>query len=144
MGSDHSFTGEAGNVVSPGGRPQKRDIREIYCEDPWFTHIREGRKVVEGRKAGGQWGSVTVKDTLFFRNTANAAEVFFARVIGITHYEGPGALRKYLLGETLARALPGVESLEVGEEIYLTFWTNEEIDEYGMVGIEVEILPNGV
>jgi len=121
------------NFFRPAERP-------IDCSEPWFTHIREGRKPVEGRKASETWRGVSTGDILFFRDPADPSKTFRARVTGVAHYEGPGALRKYLEGETLARALPGVATLEEGEAVYLAWSTREEIDANGMLGIQVEVL----
>ncbi len=114
--------------------------RTIDCREPWFTHIREGRKPVEGRKASKTWGSVSVGEILLFRDPANPEKTFRAKVTGITRYEGPGALRKYLEGEGLSRALPGVTSIEDGMAVYLSWSTHEEIDACGMMGIQIEVL----
>jgi len=117
--------------------------RVIDCDEPWFTHIREGRKPVEGRKASPTWADIEVGNVLVFRNAADGEHCFVARVTGVTRYEGPGALRRYLEGETLARALPGVEDLDAGEAVYLQWSTREEIDRYGMLGIQIAVTMEG-
>lgn len=113
--------------------------RVIHCSEPWYTHIREGRKPVEGRKASPTWADIAEGDELIFTSAADEEQSFTARVTGVTRYEGPGALRRYLEGETLARALPGVETLDAGEAVYLQWSTAEEIDRYGMMGIQVAV-----
>lgn len=109
--------------------------RTIYCSEPWFSLIREGRKPVEGRKCSPSWSGVSVGDVLVFQN---GDESFRARVVKVNHYDAPDALQKYLQGEGLDRALPGVTSIEEGERIYLQWSTREEIDQYGMMGIQVQ------
>lgn len=120
---------------------------KIEVSEPWFTHIREGRKPVEGRKASPTWTGVKVGDILAFHSPAvlgrDPSEPFKAEVTAITKYEpGPNALRRYLEGETLDRALPGVESVEAGEAICLAFpgWTQEVVDEHGMLGFQLRVL----
>jgi ASC-1-like (ASCH) protein len=140
MGSDHSHSRNLDENEGPP--PQNAPTHVIDCSEPWFTHILEGRKPVEGRKASEKRGKVAVGDVVVFRDPADQMKTFLARVTAVTRYEGPGALRKYLEGETLARALPGVESFEAGEKVYLAFgWTHEEIDKNGMLGIQIQVIP---
>lgn len=72
-----------------------------------------------------------------FRDPENKSKTFRAVVTGVNRYEAPGALEKYLKGETLERALPGVKTIEEGMEKYLQWSTMEEIEKYGMLGIQV-------
>ncbi len=111
--------------------------RIIDTNEPWFTHILEGRKPVEGRKGSPTWCSVKAGDVLRFRDPADHSRTFLAEVTGVTRYDG---LRAYLVGETLARALPGVKTLEEGEAIYLKWSTADEIAKYGMLGIQVRVV----
>lgn len=108
---------------TPEAEPEAKTPRVIHCSEPWYTHIREGRKTVEGRKA----------------SPTDEEQSFTARVTGVMRYEDPGALRRYLEGETLARALPGVETLDAGEAVYLQWSTAKEIDRYGMLGIQIAV-----
>lgn len=111
----------------------------IECSEPWFTHIREGRKPVEGRKASPTWAGLAPGDRLQFVSVSG--ESFAAEVTGVRRYgPGPGALRRYLEGEGLARALPGVETYEAGEAVYLQWSTREEIERYGVLGIQLRLL----
>ena len=54
--------------------------------------------------------------------------------------DGDDPLTAYLLTETLARALPGVATLEEARKIYLDFWSMEQINTVGMLALEVRPL----
>jgi ASC-1-like (ASCH) protein len=120
--------------------------RVVDCKEPWYTHILEGRKPVEGRKASPTWVNVCPGEILIFRDPdsvgkGRVSRIFSVQVTGVTRYEaGPGALRRYLEGESLARALPGIATLEEGEAVYLQWSSAEEIEKYGMLGIQVKVL----
>ena len=114
----------------------------IDCSEPWFTHIAEGRKPVEGKKNSPTWKGVAAGDRVTFRDPGSG-RTFLAAVTGVNVYApGPGALRRYLEGEGLARALPGVATLADGEAVYTQpgWSTHEEVERYGMLGIQVEVL----
>ena len=49
-------------------------------------------------------------------------------------------LEEYLKTETLARALPGVNSIEEGKKIYLQWSTQDEINKLGMMGIQLKVI----
>ncbi len=120
-------------------------FRSAECAEPWFTHIREGRKTVEGRKAGGSWRDVQAGETIVINKKERGAIVdsFSVRVVSVARYEaGPGALRRFLEGETLGRTLPGIATLEEGEKVYagLPGWTADSIERHGMLGIRVQVL----
>ncbi len=108
--------------------------RDIECADPWFSLILAGHKPVEGRKGSPTWAGLAPGQVLRFRNGAWS---FRARIVSLTRY---ASLRDYLAGETLARALPGVATLEEGEAIYHQWSTPEEIAAHGMLAIEVSVL----
>lgn len=116
----------------------------MNVSDPWYDLLRTGKKPVEGRKASPAWASIRVGDTIEIRNGASS---FSATVTGIVTYRSAAAtaaaglacLRSYLENETLARALPGVQTLDEGIKTYLQWSTAEEIGQYGMLGIQLAI-----
>lgn len=126
---------ESENVVS-----KEKEILEIQCSEPWFGHIRSEKKAVEGRKGSPAWSSIKVGSFIRFVNARDPGESFLAKVCGISVYVGPGALRDYLTAETLARTLPGVTAIEEGEKIYRQWWTQDEIEKYGVLGLTLEVV----
>jgi len=113
----------------------------IECSNPWFTLIKQGIKPVEGRKANSKWNSIKKGDIITFTDGKDGK--FDALVTDVNPYHSPNALQKYLEAETLARALPGITTIEEGMKIYHTWSTPEEIEETGFLGIQVKVIhPN--
>jgi len=105
----------------------------VRCLEPWFSHIKEGRKPVEGRKNTPKYQKVSVGDTISFEN--ELGDVFDAEVTAVRKYPN---LESYLEGEGVENALPGIESIEEGIAVYLQWSTLEEIEQYGFLGIGVK------
>ena len=108
----------------------------IDIQEPWFSLIRDGKKKVEGRKGSPKWNNLKAGDTVSF---VNNNESFLAKIIGINKYS---SLEEFLTTETLSRVLPHIRTIEHGKKIYMSppiNWTQEEIDEYGILAIEVQI-----
>ncbi|MFA6916126.1 MAG: ASCH domain-containing protein [Parachlamydiales bacterium] len=101
----------------------------IHCEDPWFSYIRQGIKPVEGRKNTHSYRKIKVGDQIKF---INGTDSFIANVTEIREYS---SLEKYLEDVTLEKALPGVETIEEGLNIYYQWSTEEKIKQYGFLGI---------
>jgi ASC-1-like (ASCH) protein len=113
---------------------------KLIVSEPYFTLLREGKKVVEGRKKSPTWKDMQVGDRLIISSpsTEGKAATFQAVVSGINYYSGENSLRSFLECETLARTLPGVTSFEEAERIYTGFLgSKEEIAKYGMMAIQI-------
>ena len=111
---------------------------EIECAKPWYRFLETGEKPLEGRKATPKWSPIAKGDTIIFSD--GEGHSFRAAVVGVNRYEGRNCLRKFLETETLARALPGVQTIEEGMRIYCQWSTMEEIEKYGFLGIQVQVV----
>jgi len=109
----------------------------IDCSEPWYGLIQTKIKPVEGRKGTLTWSAIKKGDIVIFRDPDDHLKTFKAEVTGINKYTGKDALDQYLISETLERALPGVSSVEEGRKIYLQWSTLEQIEKYGMLGIQI-------
>jgi ASC-1-like (ASCH) protein len=114
----------------------------IDVSEPWFSFLASGRKPVEGIKGSPRWQYLDVGDIVQFRDADNTIRTFRGQVVELTNYIGERALQDYLEAETLDRTLPGVDSLEEGEQIYLQWWRPEEIALYGILALTIQVLPN--
>lgn len=107
---------------------------KIDCEEKWFNAMKNELKTIEGRKAN-KYPEMKVGDVVIISNSDNPEEEFKAKITKIVIYEGPNALRKYLMSETLEKTLPSIKTIEEGEEVYRRLvkgkWTNEQIDASG-------------
>lgn len=104
---------------------------DIHCEDPWFSYIRQGIKPVEGRKKTHRYAKIRAGDRI---NFMNGKEHFLVDVIEVREYP---TIEKYLEDVTLEKALPGVKTTKEALDIYYAWSTEENIRQYGFLGIFV-------
>lgn len=106
-----------------------------HVDEPYFTLLKTGQKVCEGRLLKGDFTKMKVLDKIEFDNGIGT-DKFTCKIVSINRYD---TFREYLLSETLERCLPGVTDIEEGILIYYKFFTVEDEKKYGVVGISVEI-----
>ena len=111
-------------------------IKKIDCCEPWFSLIKSGQKTVEGRRASSLYNSIKEGDIVIFKNEG---EFFSAKVVKINKYVGKDPLTEYLQSESLSKTLPGIETLEEGRNVYLKFYTREQIASTGMLALHVQV-----
>jgi ASC-1-like (ASCH) protein len=130
-------------TTRPAGPPK---VWYLDCAEPWYSALRTGKKTIEGRKGSPKYRDIAEGDLLRIGLAApgvapeQAREAFYVTVVAVRRYAGPDAVRDYLQSETLARALPGVETLEEGVALYAAppvSWTGEEVARHGVIAIEV-------
>lgn len=112
--------------------PEQPTVIQMICDDPWFTHIRNGVKPVEGRKNTPTHQKIQVGCLI---NFSNGKDSFLATVIEIRSYP---SLEAYLTDVTFQLALPGITSFEEAIKVYHQWSTPEEIQKYGFLGIFVK------
>lgn len=117
----------------------KPKLFEMPTAEPWFSYIRSGEKTVEGRKNSPTWCSIKAGDRIKFINPHN--EYFFAKVTKVNVYKDfrYDALTEYLINEGIANCLPGITTLEAARQVYLNYFRQEDIDQYGMMAIRVKV-----
>lgn len=102
----------------------------ISIQEPWFKHIINGEKSIEGRLCKGKFQKLKVGNILCIN--------------GLVLYKVT-AIRKYCLFEDMLqkegidRVLPGVTSIQEGCDIYHQFYKKEEEDKYGVLAIELDM-----
>lgn len=106
----------------------------LHCQNPWFNFIRDGKKIVEGRKNLPKFKSWCKDDYLIFR--CGHAE-FLTRIVELRRYKN---LEEYLNFEGFERVLPGIQSFDEALSIYLQWSTKKEIAKFGFLAIEVKLI----
>ena len=115
-------------------------VRVMDCKEPWYSLLRTGVKPVEGRKATPRWSDMKVGEIFIIRNNDDHKLFFNAKITRINIYPAPGALNAYLEGETLSRTLPGIDTIEDAIKAYSIIGSNDDIDNYGMMGITILVV----
>jgi len=109
-------------------------IFNIHCKDPWFSFIREGLKTVEGRQKTHTYKRLRIGDRI---NFINGQETFLTQITEIREYN---SIEDYFADVTLEKALPGIETIAQGLDIYYQWTSEEKIKQYGFLGIFVKPL----
>lgn len=106
--------------------------------EPYYSLIKSGEKVVEGRKYSTKWRVIRKGDIISM--TCPSKDSFDVKVKNVNLYlpSCGDPLTSYLENETLERALPGVTTIREGRNVYLKFYTEEDCQRLGMMGICVE------
>ncbi len=107
-------------------------VLKLICDDPWFAHIRNGLKPVEGRKNTPKYQKIHMGCFIEF---SNGKENFLASVVEIRSYP---TLEAYLNDVTFQMALPGISSFEEAVKVYYQWSTPDEIEKHGFLGIFVK------
>jgi ASC-1-like (ASCH) protein len=101
-----------------------------HCQEPYLTHLINGTKTVEGRLYKGDWRNIKLDDTIHFYNEEKGADF---HVTGLTHVKDFGQL--YCMCEE--KLLPGIYFPHDAKDIYNRWFSDEDIEKYGVVGIQV-------
>jgi ASC-1-like (ASCH) protein len=123
------------------GKVATLDEVVLKVDEPWFTHIREGRKTVEGRKMNTKWLKFRPGCRLTVTKTDGTGERITVEVTEIS-YHAPCAetVEMFLAYATLDKALPGVETVPEGVAIYNRYLGKNHILVTGMIGIHLRVV----
>lgn len=110
-------------------------MKEIHCEEPWFTKIKQGIKTVEGRKFSNKFASLKYGEILKF---CCETESFLTQVIKVVPYK---SIDDYLHIEGISKVLPGIDSLQEALDVYLGYNTREELEASGgFLAIHIKVM----
>lgn len=110
-------------------------MKEIYCQEPWFSKIKNGLKKIEGRKYSTKYASLKNGEILKFLCEQQS---FLTEVVKVVHYH---TLEDYLVSEGIENALPGIDTFSEALNIYLGFNSREQLDKAGgFLAIHLKVL----
>lgn len=109
------------------------------CCDPWFTHIKEKRKVIEGRLCNQKYSDLIVGNIIKLLKSIDSEEYILVKIISITKYN---SFREMLEKETLEKVLPdpSVKTIDDGVKIYRSFYTEKLEIKKGVLAIGIELI----
>jgi ASC-1-like (ASCH) protein len=118
-----------------------KELITMEISEPYFSFIRSGIKKVEGRKKSPTWERIRFEKKLLI--TCQNKVPFAVKTKNIRYYPSSpynidDPLTTYLACEGLNQVLPGTKTLNEGRNIYLKWSSQEEINKYGMMAIELE------
>ena len=107
------------------------EIFEVQREH--FDNIKNRTKTIEGRKNTPAWQRIKVKDIVRVR--CNNEEV----LVKVTDIKLYISLYDYLYNEDINEVMPQRGLVEI-YNTYLTFWSQEEIDQWGIRAFHIKLL----
>lgn len=105
-------------------------IIDINVQEPYFSSILSGEKIVEGRLNKGKFLDLQIGDILRINS-----EVEF-KVLEKNIYPN---FREMIEKEGLKNVIPDKKTIEDAVDIYRKFYTEEDELKYGVVGIKIII-----
>lgn len=103
-------------------------IYEKKISEPWFSLIKLGIKIVEGRLNKGEFVNMKPGDIILFTNNELGFERKFSiKIKNITYYDN---FKMYLENETLEKCLPGIDNIEDGLYVYYKYYKKSDELEY--------------
>lgn len=107
---------------------------DCNVQEPFWSQLRDGRKVVEGRLNHGKFGKVEPGDVL---RAHCDSEYILLQVICTRLYD---SFEEMLQAEGIDRVLPGVSGIDKGVETYRQFYTAESEELHGVIAMTLEIV----
>lgn len=104
--------------------------------EPWFTHVKNGTKTIEGRLNDGDWSNMKPGDCIdFVRNDdSKNPEKCSVVVIRVTPYT---SFLEMLRREGLRYCLPEIQTAEEGAAIYRQFYSSDLESKKGVIAISI-------
>lgn len=106
----------------------------ISVSSPWFEYLREGQKQFEGRLAYKDYKDYQIGDELIVHLANNQTiKPFTLTIINIQQFVSFHSALKSL---GIDRVLPGITSINSALQIYESFYTTQQQQQYGIIMIE--------
>ena len=106
--------------------------------EPWFSLIKLGLKKCEGRLNKGNFSKMKKGDKItFINNEFGFQRNFLIKITSIHNYD---TFNDYLKKETLEKCLPGIDTIEDGENIYYKYYTKNDELLYKIIAIRMKVI----
>ncbi|KAF3953089.1 hypothetical protein CMV_021431 [Castanea mollissima] len=106
----------------------KSVVHELHVQEPFFSQLKDGKKTIEGRCAVGDYNRIGSGTLILFNKCV---------VLEVQDVHPYASFSEMLGAESLAKVLPGVETIEEGVQIYRKFYTEEKEKTNGVLAIHV-------
>lgn len=111
-------------------------IHKMNLWDESFQKIKDGTKTIEMRLCDEKRSSISVRDIIEFTNTKNG-EILECIVTNLYKYQNFAELYKHH-----NKIAIGYSEDEIADPAdMLAYYSLEKIEKYGVLGIEIKILP---
>jgi ASC-1-like (ASCH) protein len=100
---------------------------EINVQEPYFSFIKSGQKIVEGRLAKEKFTNLKTGDFLLINNEIKK------EIVEITLYK---TFTDMLVMEGVKNTIPDAQNLQEGVSVYYKFFTPEDEKNIGVCAIK--------
>lgn len=104
---------------------------EINVQEPYFTHIKNGTKIVEGRLNKGKFLEMKIGDELLLN------EVVKLEIVNKSVYK---SFREMIMFEGIKNVIPDAKNIDEAESAYYKFYSKEDENQFGVSAIQVKLL----
>ena len=111
-------------------------VHEMKLRERYYEYILHGTKRIEIRLNDEKRQKIKIGDKIKFLNESNLNEYFKVKVIGLLRYDSLDNLLRDFDCSILADSSISCEDLK---KILEEFYTKEKQDEYGILGIRIEL-----
>lgn len=105
---------------------------ELNVQEPYYSFIKSGVKTVEGRLAKERFLSLNPGDKVLVNND------IVVEVLRVNKYV---SFRSMLESEGFKKAIPDANDIEYALSVYYGFYQPADEQKYGVVAIEIKVLP---
>jgi len=103
-----------------------------HLSEPWFSLVKERRKIIEGRLYKDSWEELKVGDRIQWFN-GNQEHISIVKDI-----KKLSSFKDILTYYELNNVLPGISSIESGLLEYRVFYSEQDEVKYGVIAITLE------
>ena len=105
--------------------------------EPWFTLTKDGLKEYEGRLNTEKFKKIKQGDLIEYTCVSDSTKMFTTRVVEVYVYK---TFRDMLVGKTIKKCLPGVNTIEDGVNVYRAIYTDTNEVLHGVVALRQEVV----
>lgn len=104
---------------------------DVNVQEPYFTHIKNGIKKVEGRLNKSKFLEMQVGDKILLNGEITL------QIIQKTVYK---TFRDMITFEGIKNTIPDATSLDEAEDVYYKFYSKDDEASFGVSAIEVKLI----
>jgi len=109
-------------------------IISINVQEPYYTFILSGEKIVEGRLNKGKFSDIEIGDVLELEPEKNKFEVIDKNI-----YKN---FKEMIKREGIENVIPDKNNIEDAVNVYYRFYTKEQENKFGVVAIKIKKFGN--
>ncbi|MDO8507694.1 MAG: ASCH domain-containing protein [bacterium] len=107
-----------------------------HRQEPHFSNVKEGKKVIEVRLRKGKYAEVKAGD-IFEVQRPDESESFRVKVVGTTYYN---SFKKMAENENFKEIIPEAKDVSDVVKACREFYSEEQEKEFGVVALRVKVL----